>query len=308
MDRRHDVEITLGRRKLVMARTKRWNWSAAESGCVEVKLSSWKYFGDFVYQEMLDYTQYIWRGQRCDNWKLESTLDRLIRNAKVPLTKSSSFRDSHLEQFKYAARGRRGTNPPALEDEDSWWALGQHHGLATPLLDWTTSPFVAAFFAFIEVDKPQTSHRAVYALHKPTIEKLARLKMREENARRREALTEAEKSGKKLGLFERARLESKATVEVSFIRPLSDENQRLVNQGGLFSKVSAPKKTIDEWTREHHDPDDKGNVLIKLLIPDRDRDGCLRYLNRMNINHLSLFPDLTGASRFCNLHSEVDKY
>ena len=50
-------------------------------GFGEVRISSWKYFGDFVYQEMLNYDSYVWRGHRCDNWQLESTLDRLIRNA-----------------------------------------------------------------------------------------------------------------------------------------------------------------------------------------------------------------------------------
>jgi hypothetical protein len=31
-----------------MARTKRWIWTDLASGIAQVKLSSWKYFGDFV--------------------------------------------------------------------------------------------------------------------------------------------------------------------------------------------------------------------------------------------------------------------
>lgn len=288
-----------------MARTKRWTWKDMGNGFGEVRISSWKYFGDFVYQEMLNYDSYIWRGHRCDNWKLESTLDRLIRDAKVPLPRAFQFRGKHLEQFMFAARGRRGPNPPSLDEENSWWALGQHHGLATPLLDWTTSPFVAAFFAFIDVDDPQTPQRAIYALHRPTVESRSKLKAREENTRRREALKDLE--GKPIGLLRRASLEAKAEPEVQFIRPLSDENQRLVNQGGLFTRAPAGK-TLDEWVQENHDPEDKGYTAIKIHLPNRDRDGCLRNLNRMNINHLSLFPDLYGASKFCNLFSEIDKY
>lgn len=235
------------------------------------------------------------------------TLDRLVKNAKVSLPKSIQFREQHLQQFKFAARGRRGPNPSLLEDENSWWALGQHHGLATPLLDWTTSPFVAAFFAFIEVDEPQTPQRAIYALHKPTIELRAKSKAREENIQRREQLRQAEESGKKLGPLQRIALESNVEPEVKFIRPLSDENQRLVNQGGLFTRAPA-SKTLEEWVQENHDPDDRGYILIKMLVPNKDRDGCLRNLNRMNINHLSLFPDLYGASKFCNLFSEINRY
>jgi len=93
---------------------------------------------------------------------------------------------------------------------------------------------------------------------------------------------------------------------IEFIRPMSDENQRLVNQGGLFTR--APVGTpLDNWIKENFSGE-KGYILIKILIPNRDREDCLKTLNRMNINHLTLFPDLYGATKYCNLFGEIEKY
>lgn len=285
----------------------RWNWSPVENGVSVVELFSWKYFLDFTCQEMLDYESYIWRGQRNEDWKLNTTLDRLIETAQIAKTEQPGFIQSHFEKFKYAARGRRGFHPPEISNENDWWALGQHHGLATPLLDWTSSPFVGAYFAYIKTGNPQTKNRVVYALHKPSIEnKVADLIRIKEDKNSKEKADIA--SGKKIvGLLGPSPfLDIPVQPEIIFIRPLSDENQRLVNQGGLFSKTP-PRKTIEDWIRENF-LNESNCILLKILIPDEDRSECLKTLNRMNINHLTLFPDLYGASKFCNLYGEVEQY
>jgi hypothetical protein len=46
----------------------------------------------------------------------------------------------------------------------------------------------------------------------------------------------------------------------------------------------------------------------KVTIPTGDRDLALRSLNRMNINHRSLFPDLHGTSEFANVDLLIDDY
>lgn len=272
-------------------------------GYVQVTLNSWKEFLNYVYDDMLDFETYVWRGQRNDNWKLDPTISRLKKTSSQAT--NYNFQRELLESFKLAARGRRGSTPPQLSDENEWWALGQHHGLATPLLDWTTSPFVAAFFAFSEVSKPQTKYRAIYALHKPSIESWAERKMHSEN-RKLKLRRENRESNGLLGALSLIDVEK----EIDFLRPLSDENHRLISQGGLFT-ISKTGKSVDDWIRENHPnpaEDDGGMILIKILIPNSERDKCLRTLNRMNINPLSLFPDLMGASQFCNLHSEIENY
>jgi hypothetical protein len=45
-----------------------------------------------------------------------------------------------------------------------------------------------------------------------------------------------------------------------------------------------------------------------LPLPEAGRVDCLRRLNRMNINHLSLFPDLLGSAEHCNRSLRIPNY
>lgn len=290
-----------------MARRKRWEELGIRDGFGQIRFLHWRYFVAYINQHMLDYETYIWRGHRREDWSLKSTLDRLIEKANVAKTKHLLFRSAHLEQFKYAVRGRRGPNPAAIETENEWWALGQHHGLATPLLDWTTSPFVAAYFALINKGLVGR-YRAIYALHRPSVERKVQeliQKKKEESERKKE---EYDKSGQPKNRLAYVLLTTPdLTPEVEFIRPRSDENQRLVSQGGLFTR-SPVGMTLEEWVQKNFAGESDGYTLMKLLVPNKEREEGLRMLNRMNINHLTLFPDLYGASKYCNLFGEIEKY
>jgi hypothetical protein len=94
---------------------------------------------------------------------------------------------------------------------------------------------------------------------------------------------------------------------VEFFTPFQDENSRLVNQNGLFSRCSAGK-SLDTWIQEKFPNIKDEGVMLKLLIPDSDREECLRTLNKMNINHLTLYPDLFGASNYVNTAATIKKY
>ncbi|HZP34357.1 MAG TPA: FRG domain-containing protein [Candidatus Acidoferrales bacterium] len=254
-------------------------------GITTFRLASWAKYFDLLETEVFPASgpkhRYIWRGQRSRSWSLSSSLDRLFdklnRLNKGPL-ELERLSAEHLEAFKYAARGRRGPNPAELLEND-WWALGQHFGLATPLLDWTRSPFAAAYFAFEELSDIE-EFRVVYGLDQDAVQQ-----------KNRELSTGPS-------------IELGRTPIVEFIDPMSDENQRLVSQGGLFTRAPIGW-SIERWVSERFEnsPDP---VLLRIEIPSSDRLACLRTLSRMNISHLSLFPDLTGSSRATNLRLELE--
>lgn len=218
------------------------------------------------------YDGYIFRGQADADWHLESSLTRAISKT-YPVAKSAQMgrlAAQHLEMFKRNIRGRCSLDLESSSDE-KLWALGQHFGLYTPLLDWSRSPYVALFFSLVGPCK--SGRRALWAIFQSDIEDLWPAK------------------GKAKG--------------IRVVQPLGHDNQRLVNQNGLFLDIPVGKSADSliksakemEWV-----------TMYKIDFPESIRNDVRAALNNMNINHASLFPDLGGSSLFANFQLEIQPH
>jgi FRG domain len=148
-------------------------------------------------------------------------------------------------------------------------ATGQHHGLATPLLDWSNVPLIALFFAFELAEKlaEDSGSRVVYALNKTLL----------------------------LKYFPQI-----DPNEITLVDSMGFRNPRIIGQAGLFtfitSHIPLDKVLVKELPRSESAP-----ILLRFLIRNTQRKDCLKYLGEIaNIHSRTVYPDLHGAAKKCN--------
>lgn len=257
-----------------LVKYKSWHQSNIQNGIITIKCNSWPSFQQFMNTHVRTTRDYIWRGHENDKWLLLPSLDRKI--VELKLNKTDNIREKLLKRFKHAMRGRGEKYHKILSSENEWWALGQNYVLITPLLDWSSSPFIANYFAFENKKEHSSKTRTIYGLSVKIVTQKSKT-IEEKNKR------------------------------IEFVSPLIDDNARLIHQRGLFTK--APIGTdIESWVKENISNDEKRWVLIKILMPEKSRDMILRSLERMGISSLELFPDIYGACQYCNLSIDLEDY
>ena len=237
----------------------------------QINTESWDELSSHIDNLFTHFNNYIFRGHADSEWKIESTLTRALNRIYPDGINKVDLAKKHLDSFMHDIRGKCTLDFKFTSDDEKW-ALGQHHGLYTPLLDWTDSPYVGLFFAL--QGNSNSGKRTLWALLEDDIQELS----------------DAQAANGE---------------EVEVIRPLSNENRRLVSQGGLFLK--APLEiSIENWISQQRDFD--WVTMYKIEFPDNIKNDALSALNNMNINNLTLFPDLIGSSSHSNYRLEIEPH
>jgi len=233
-----------------------------------VRIGSWDDYLEIISES--PYQNWAFRGQRDASVPLFSTLSRYFMSFRVDPRAWPEQEERILRIFKRKAIHFL-EDVPDREDDFEWLALMQDHGAPTRLLDFTWSPYVAAFFALHNT----TEEGVIWACNPVEIEKMKKVEL------------------EKLGGFRKFFLSG--TSNFVWLSEPYAMNRRLIAQSGTFLVPGVLDRSIEEILKEYPNPRE---TLIKFILPaDKVREKGMRELYRMNITQSTLFPDLDGLAR-----------
>lgn len=239
----------------------------------------------------------VFRGQRCASWQLKPTLARFYERLKKANRLGSETRETYAALARSLQKRFRENVlvnqdlPRDIAANDDLWQYGQHHGLPTPLLDWSHSPYVALFFALVDASpmeaeaKPEP--RCLWALNLELLGQINQVIKGEIRPRYSDNLD--------LSVLE----EQFPLMEV--IDAVDGYNRRLAYQRGCFTKHSH-HLSFESWVRHIAEaiPHESSDVplITKLVfdVSDEQRWSLLRALDKMNVNSRVLYPDIKGSA------------
>ena len=228
---------------------------------------TWKDYKELVSSHIENGNEFIYRGQRDSKWPLKPSLLR------------TEFVKSH-EDFKQYFNS---VIPLVQDPVEAWlgkeWDLSsqlglaeflaflQHNGFPTPLLDWSYSPYVAAYFAFESINHffPQNDKVAIYTFNQ-------------------------------LSWRKKYKQEYDITHDknhVSILNPRAIGNHKLALQQGCFTFTNVIN--IEEHIKEHEEKE--GEFLNTYHLDVKERPKVIKELSLMGVSPIQLIPSIESVCK-----------
>ncbi len=230
---------------------------------------------------------WLFRGHGNAAWSLQPTLERLKGVLSASAAEEMIFRRFTRNAYGYLQAHL------VPNDTLEWLALMQHHGAPTRLLDWTTSPYVAAFFAFEEVTDPSGTC-AVWALDGAWCRRQGAQIIREMRSAEIASVHADGPATWRSEHFDEV-FRGKPLPVVMPVEPFR-RNERLTIQSGTFL-CSGDVDRGFEANFEGYDISVIDKHFLKIEIGASLRDSVLRDLKVMNITRATLFPGIDGFAQ-----------
>jgi hypothetical protein len=110
------------------------------------EIMTWAQFKQFVHDCIAKENEFLFRGQKSNKHQLSTSFHREGRYDLLRYEKEACA--ALLQRINAVSDRQFDLSNPI--DFGSFLSLAQHHGFPTPLLDWSFSPYIAAYFAFAE--------------------------------------------------------------------------------------------------------------------------------------------------------------
>jgi hypothetical protein len=236
--------------------------AAGKPSELDAKKMNWPEYKEYV--ASLKGRRYLFRGQD-GSWRLRTSfhrtgradLNRFLAEDILNLVKHLSARTKHF--FKLDVPDELG----------AFFNLVQHHGYPTPLLDWTYSPYVAAFFAYRRAPRGNVK--------RPEASETVRIHVLKQEQWRND--------------WQQLLLLLFPGPHVSIAEFISIENERMIPQQAASTLSSVDD--IETYIRSKETENKK--YLSAIDLPVLERDRVMEDLSYMGITAGSLFPGIDGA-------------
>lgn len=242
-----------------------------------LRLNTWADFKHIV-DDLSE--NWAYRGQANAEWHLENAIER---TDFIKLYKG--IESDFLAEFQRGARNylQKDQTPEHLIE---WLALMQHHGAPTRLLDFSKSPFIAAYFAFEFCVPHPERYLSIWAFN------INFIRLRALEVLKNQYAVELEQNGNRISdtLFEKIFFQNSCSL-IFPVEPFR-MNRRYSLQQSIF--VSTANSFEPFMKQLEFLKDDMEKAVVKIELPTALQKEVLRDLLKMNLNRASLFPDLDG--------------